>query len=124
MGYGGKYVERARARELRPQAWTLQEIATELGVAKGIGVGVGERRRLHPEAEEPWPPAGPNPPDAPEEGSRDRARVGDEADAWLGEMSDRDLTMYCLGLYAGEGARREGSSVYGQHEPRRAAGAS
>jgi len=32
MGYGGKYIERAKARELRAQAWTLQEIATELGV--------------------------------------------------------------------------------------------
>ena len=35
MGYGGKFVERERARELRAKAWTLQEIADELGVAKG-----------------------------------------------------------------------------------------
>ena len=35
MGYGGKWRERERARELRAQAWTLQEIADELGVAKG-----------------------------------------------------------------------------------------
>jgi transcriptional regulator with XRE-family HTH domain len=35
MGYGGKSVERERARELRAQSWTLQEIADELGVAKG-----------------------------------------------------------------------------------------
>jgi hypothetical protein len=35
MGYGGKFVERERARELRARAWTLQEIADELGVAKG-----------------------------------------------------------------------------------------
>jgi hypothetical protein len=34
MGYGGKYVEQARARELRAQAWTLNEIAAELGVSK------------------------------------------------------------------------------------------
>ena len=35
MGYGGKFVARERARELRAQSWTLQEIADELGVAKG-----------------------------------------------------------------------------------------
>ena len=34
MGYGGKYVEQARARELRAQAWTLNEIAAELGVSR------------------------------------------------------------------------------------------
>ena len=35
MGYGGKFVERERARELRAQSRTLQEIAAELGVSKG-----------------------------------------------------------------------------------------
>src|SRR6478752_2448123 len=34
MGYRGKLVEQQRARELRAEAWTLEEIAAELGVAK------------------------------------------------------------------------------------------
>ena len=34
MGYGGKLVEQQRARELRADAWTLQDIASELGVSK------------------------------------------------------------------------------------------
>ena len=34
MGYGGKVAERVRARELRARAWTLDEIADELGVSK------------------------------------------------------------------------------------------
>jgi hypothetical protein len=34
MGYRGKVEAQARARELRAQAWTLQQIADELGVAK------------------------------------------------------------------------------------------
>ena len=34
-GYAGKFVE--RARELRAQSWTLQEIADEFGVAKVSG---------------------------------------------------------------------------------------
>ena len=31
MGYGGKVLEQRLARELRAQAWTLDEIAAELG---------------------------------------------------------------------------------------------
>lgn len=34
MGYRGKVDLQHRARELRAQAWTLVDIATELGVAK------------------------------------------------------------------------------------------
>ena len=41
MGYGGKFVERERARELRAQSWTLKEIADALGVSKSSGFGVG-----------------------------------------------------------------------------------
>ncbi|HEY6533634.1 MAG TPA: helix-turn-helix transcriptional regulator, partial [Acidimicrobiales bacterium] len=35
MGYRGKVAEQERARELRAQAWTLTDIAAELGVGKG-----------------------------------------------------------------------------------------
>ena len=34
MGYGGKVKEQLRARELRALSWTLQDIATELGLSK------------------------------------------------------------------------------------------
>jgi len=34
MGYRGKVVERARARDLWAQAWTINEIVAELGVSK------------------------------------------------------------------------------------------
>jgi transcriptional regulator with XRE-family HTH domain len=34
VGYRGKLEERARARELRAQAWTMPEIAEELGVSR------------------------------------------------------------------------------------------
>ena len=34
MGYGGKVAEQQRARVLRAEAWTLADIATELGVSK------------------------------------------------------------------------------------------
>ena len=35
MGNRGKVVERKRARELRAEAWTLKEIAEEVGASKG-----------------------------------------------------------------------------------------
>ena len=41
MGYGGKVREQQRARELRAEAWTLQDIATELGVSQVVGVACG-----------------------------------------------------------------------------------
>ncbi len=34
MGYRGKVDEQNRARDLRAQAWTMEEIAEELGVSK------------------------------------------------------------------------------------------
>src|SRR6478736_6100069 len=34
VGYRGKTVEQQRARALRAEAWTLQEIASELGVSR------------------------------------------------------------------------------------------
>jgi hypothetical protein len=33
MGYRGKVVERARARDLRAQAWTINEIVAQRGVS-------------------------------------------------------------------------------------------
>ncbi|HSJ43224.1 MAG TPA: hypothetical protein VK923_00895 [Euzebyales bacterium] len=36
MGYRGKVAAQARARELRAQAWSLRQIADELGVAKSV----------------------------------------------------------------------------------------
>ena len=35
MGYRGKVVERQKARTLRAEAWTLQEIADEVGASRG-----------------------------------------------------------------------------------------
>jgi hypothetical protein len=108
MGYRGKVEARARARELRAQSWTLREIADELGVAKGsVSVWVRDvdfvprpRNRGHP--------AGPkHPMRVRKEAELDRCR--EEAEEWVGELTARDLTMFCLGLYAGEGSKTEGA---------------
>ena len=92
----------AKARELRAQAWTLQEIATELGVAKGtVSVWVRDveftpkpRNRGHAGAK-PHPMRCERKPRS----TRCRARpTGGSA-----RLSDRDLTMYASALYARRG---------------------
>ena len=116
MGYGGKYVERARARELRAQAWTLNEIAAELGVAKGsVSVWVRDvdftprpRNRGHP--------AGPFHPMRLKK-EAEIARCQSEAIALIGEVSDRDRLMYALALYAGEGAKGDDKIVFANSDP-------
>lgn len=108
MGNGGKHIERHRARELRAEAWTLQEIADELGVSKGsVSVWVRDvefvpkpRNRGHASHE-------PHPLHVRKLAEIERCRV--EADALIGRLSSRDLTMFCLALYAGEGSKTEGA---------------
>jgi Putative ATPase subunit of terminase (gpP-like). len=110
MGYRGKVEERQRARELRAQSWTLQEIATELGVARST-VSVWVRDVDY----DPRPRTGGHPP-GPEHPMRLRRlaeldRCHQEGLAWVGALDARDLTMFSLGLYAGEGDK--GGTVVG-----------
>ncbi|MGK2887856.1 MAG: hypothetical protein ACSLE8_24285 [Rhodococcus sp. (in: high G+C Gram-positive bacteria)] len=104
MGYGGKFVERERARGLRAQSWTLQEIADELRVAKGsVSVWVRDvdftpkpRNRGHSAHQ-------PHPLHVKKLAEIERCRA--EAEAEYGELSKRDRDIFALGLYAGEGAK-------------------
>jgi hypothetical protein len=111
MGYGGKYAERAKARELRAQSWTLVEIANELGVSKAsVSVWVRDvdfmarpRTRGHP--------AGPfHPMRLKKEAEIERCRL-DAADR-LGSLSERDRLMYALALYAGEGSKGDDKILF------------
>ena len=98
MGYGGKYEEQAKARELRARSWSLNEIAIELGVSKSsVSIWVRDvdfvprpRNRGHP--------AGPKHPMRLKK-EAEIARCREEADAVIGDLSDRDLTMFALALY-------------------------
>jgi hypothetical protein len=108
MGYRGKLAERERARELRAESWTLVEIAQELGVSKGtVSVWVRDvdfvprpRTRGHP--------AGPKHPMRLKK-EAEIARCREEAAVWVGELTEREFTMFALGLYAGEGDKTGGS---------------
>lgn len=116
MGYRGKVEERQRARELRAQSWTLQEIATELGVSKASVSTWVRDVEFEPRPRNRGHPAGPkHPMRVKKEAERERCRV--EAERWADELSERDLEMFALGLYAGEGSKTDGEVAMANTNP-------
>jgi len=107
MGNRGKVEERLRGRELRAESSTLVAIANELGVSKG---SVSEWVRdvdFVPKPCNRGHPAGPkHPMRLKKEAEIEPCRI--EAEEWVGALSERDLAMFSLGLYAGEGAKTDG----------------
>lgn len=108
MGYRGKVEERERARQLRVKAWTLQEIADELGVAKGsVSVWVrnvdfvAKPRNRNRSTDTPHPMA------VKKQQQLERCREEAEEKALL--ASERDLYVWGLAMYLGEGAKTEAS---------------
>ncbi len=101
VGYGGKLVERERARVLRRGGWTYPAIARELGVAvstvsrwcRDVEPPAGRRRAPHP-----WQA----------DVGADERRASQDARALIGDLTDRDLLLYGIGLYHGEGAKSQG----------------
>ncbi len=108
MGNRGKYEERATARDLRAKSWTLGEIASELSVAKGsVSVWVRDveftprpRNRGHSSQK-------PHPLTVKKQAELDRCR--EDAEVWAASASDRDLYVWGLAMYHGEGAKTEAS---------------
>jgi transcriptional regulator with XRE-family HTH domain len=116
MGNGGKQVERRRARELRAEAWTLQEIAEELGVSKGsVSAWVRDVEFVPKPRNRGHDSQRPHPLHLRKLAEIERCRV--EAEALIGAMSARDLTMFCLALYAGEGSKTEGAVKFANTSP-------
>ena len=116
MGYRGKWRERERARDLRAQAWTLQAIADELGVSKAsVSAWVRDVEfSPRPRARACGPPR-PHPMHLAKLAEIEACRA--EARRWVGELSDRDLAMFALALYAGEGSKTDGSIVFANSDP-------
>jgi transcriptional regulator with XRE-family HTH domain len=125
MGYGGKVEEQRRAVELRRAGWTYTEICQELGVSKAsVSLWVrdvevdpallaGRRRdrylagnltkRPHPMHTEKLD---------------EIARCREAAATWLGELSERDLFIAGIALYAGEGSKTDGRVKFTNADPR------
>jgi transcriptional regulator with XRE-family HTH domain len=105
-----------RARELRAEAWTLADIAAELGVSKSsVSVWVRDvaftpnprraGRRREPNALQ-------------RRKATEIAELADEGRRRIGELSDRDLLVVGTALYAGEGSKRDGEISFANSDPR------
>jgi hypothetical protein len=117
MGYGGKVSEQQRARELRAEAWTLADIAAELGVSKSsVSLWVRNveftprpRNRGHPSMK-------PHPHHVRKLAEIERChRDGIEL---IGQLSEREFLVLGLALYAGEGGKTDGEVRFANSDPR------
>ena len=116
MGDRGKLAEQAEARRLRAGA-TLAEIASALGVSKS-SASLWVR-------DVPVPPRpgrrtarrrGPNALQRAKEAEIERLReVGRQR---LAELTDRELLVAGVALYAGEGAKSDGAVRFANSDPR------
>ena len=116
MGYGGKVREQQRARELRAEAWTLQDIAIELGVSKSsVSLWVRDveftpnpRRRTR----------APRPSSLHLRKLEEIERCRTEGIERIGVMTDREFLVFGLALYAGEGSKTDGDVTFANSDPR------
>jgi len=128
MGYRGRVADQERARELRAQAWTLAEIAAEVGASKGSvsewvrDVEFDEEERRKREAArkaEGQAAARRRGPNALQR--RKQAEI-DEMNALglavVGRMTEGELLIAGAALYAGEGAKRDGSVRFANSDTR------
>jgi hypothetical protein len=86
----------------------LQEIADELGVAKStVSLWVRDVEFVPKPRNRGHAGCKPHPLKVRKEAEIEQCRL--DAIGWVGTLSDRELAMYCLGLYMGEGAKTQGT---------------
>jgi len=121
VGYRGKVDEQERARELRAQAWTLREIADELGVAKSsVSLWVRDVEFDPDSRRSARTGRRPRGADHPLR-RRKLQQIEDlrvEGVRRVGGLSDRDLLLAGLGLYAGDGLKGDKSVGFANSDPR------
>jgi hypothetical protein len=128
MGYRGRIADRERARGLRAQAWTLAEIATEIGASKGtVSVWVRDvefdedarcERALARKAagQAIARQRGPNKLQRRKQAQIDSAHV--EGSWAIGLLSEKEYLVAGSMLYAGEGSKTDGKVVLANSDPR------
>jgi transcriptional regulator with XRE-family HTH domain len=120
LGYRGKQAEQGRARELRAQSWTLQEIAAELGVAKSsVSLWVRDVEFTPKQGQDHNFGARDRTPNALQRRKAEEIEhLRAEGVERIGRMTDRELLLVGTALYAGEGAKRDGMVRFANSDPR------
>jgi hypothetical protein len=117
MGYRGKLSERQQARQLRRVGLPLAEIASRLGVSKS-SVSLWVRDVSFDPL--PRPPRGRR--RAPNALQRRRQaeveRLVEEGRERIGRLSERELLVAGVALYAGEGSKTDGCVRFANSDPR------
>jgi hypothetical protein len=117
MGYRGKVVERERARKLRAQSRTLEEIATELGVSKSsVSLWVRDVEFVPRPHNRGHPTMKPHPLHVARLAEIERCRR--EGSEQIGQLSEREFLVLGLALYAGEGSKTRNDISFANGDPR------
>jgi predicted transcriptional regulator len=116
VGYRGKLEERARARELRAAGWTMPDIAEELGVSRS-SVSLWTRDVPFDPSTARRSPRTDRRPRGSDHPLRRRklaeiAALDAEGRERVIDLSDRELLLAGLGLYAGDGSKRDGEVIF------------
>lgn len=118
MGYRGLVQEQARARELRSQGWKVQDIATELGVAKSsVSLWVRDVEFVVPPARRRYDVRR-----VPNKLQRAKqAEIDELLEAGrrsIGRMTEQEFLIAGTALYAGEGSKTPGEVRFSNSDPR------
>lgn len=114
MGYRGKVAEQDRARDLRAQAWSLNEIAAEPGVAKSsVSVWVRDVEFV-PRPQDNARKRGPSAPMRAKQAEIDE--LLEAGRRRIGRLSDQEFLVAGTALYAGEGTK--GALKFANCDPR------
>jgi hypothetical protein len=115
MGYRGKVEQQEQARAMRARNMTLQDIATELGVAKSsVSLWVREVP-FTPSKRRTGPRSRPHP--AHEAKLAQIAALDAEGVRRIGTLSESAFFAAGVALYAGEGAKTEGCVRFANSDP-------
>src|SRR6476661_249229 len=110
MGYRGKVELKEKARLIRAEGRTLQDIATTLGVAKSsVSLWVRDVP-FEPGPRQPSPNRRPHPQHLAK--LAEIARCDDDGINRVGVLSDQAFLAAGAALYAGEGAKRDGHVLF------------